>query len=335
MDGASNICILHGDDEEAIELELKKIEKLSIDSGLGDLNFQELDGKALSGDDFSNAIFALPFLADKRTVILKNPLQLAGGRDGNQRFLKLLESIPSSTLLYLVIPDMIERKDWATLGKTSFLRKWVEKNSDRAAIMEYKLPSIQAMRDWIIKKAAFLGGQIEGPAAQALVTSVGNDTRAAMFELEKLLLYVDYQRPIDITDVQDLVSGSMPVSVFDMVDFLVSGNARDALRTLHRLYDDQEIPVLFSMIVRQFRLLVQTKEIMDEHGASDSVQRELNQIQYVADKLMRQASNFTTDQIKRIYTKLVDLDFEFKTSQTDMKAALDTFVMDVAKMLQK
>ena len=28
MDGASNICILHGDDEEAIELELKKIEKL-------------------------------------------------------------------------------------------------------------------------------------------------------------------------------------------------------------------------------------------------------------------------------------------------------------------
>ncbi len=335
MDSSPNIWILHGDDDEAIDLELRKIEKVSADSGLKDLNFQLLDGKNLSGDDFSNAVFALPFLTDKRIVILKNPLQLAGGREGNQRLLKLLESIPPSTLLYLVIPDMMERKDWITLGKTSFLRKWAEKNSDRASIMECKLPSIQAMREWIIKKASVLGGQIEGPAAQALVTSVGNDTRAAVFELEKLSLFVDYQRPVDITDVQDLVSGSMPVSVFDMVDFLVSGNARDALRTLHRLYDDQEIPVLFSMIVRQFRLLIQTKEILNEKSASDSVQRELNQIQYVADKLIRQASNFSMDQINTIYKRLVDLDFEFKTSQTDPKAALDTFVMEVAKMLQK
>ncbi len=186
-----------------------------------------------------------------------------------------------------------------------------------------------------MKKAAAMGGQIESSAAQAIVTSVGNDTRLASFELEKLLLYVDYERPVDITDVQEIVTGSMSVSVFDMVDALVAGNARDALRTLHRLFEDQEIPVLFSMIVRQFRLLIQTKEILNERGNSGTIQKELNQIPFVADKLIRQASIFTIDQLVSIYQKLLEMDFAFKTSQADPKASLDTFIAEVALMLQK
>ncbi|MHC1772793.1 MAG: DNA polymerase III subunit delta [Flexilinea sp.] len=330
-----NIIIFHGDDNEAIELELDKIGRSQAEGGLSELNFSTLDGKSLSGDDFSNAAFALPFLSEKRVVILSNPLALAGGRDGNQKFLKLLESIPESTILYLVVPDVIERKDWAVLGKSSFLKKWIEKNPEKAEIIERKLPTIQGMREWIMKKAAAMGGRIESPAAQAIVTGVGNDTRQASFELEKLLLYVNYERPVDITDVQEIVTGSMPVSVFDMVDALVAGNARDALRTLHRLFEDQEIPVLFSMIIRQFRLLIQTKEILNERGSSDAIQKELNQVPFVADKLARQASIFTIDQLISIYQKLLEMDFEFKTSQTDPKASLDTFIAEVALILQK
>lgn len=335
MVNTPNIFILHGDDEEAIALELKKTGRSQAETGLSELNFSILDGKTLSGDDFSNAAFALPFLCEKRVVILSNPLALAGGRDGNQKFLKLLESIPESTILYLVIPDLIERKDWAVLGRSSFLKKWVEKNPEKAEVIEKKLPAIQGMREWIMKKAAAMGGQIESSAAQAIVTSVGNDTRLASFELEKLLLYVDYERPVDITDVQEIVTGSMSVSVFDMVDALVAGNARDALRTLHRLFEDQEIPVLFSMIVRQFRLLIQTKEILNERGNSGTIQKELNQIPFVADKLIRQASIFTIDQLVSIYQKLLEMDFAFKTSQADPKASLDTFIAEVALMLQK
>ena len=46
---------------------------------------------------------------------------------------------------------------------------------------------------------------------------------------------------------------------------------------------DQEIPVLFAMIIRQFRLLIQTREIMDEKGNIATVQDELNQHPFVAE----------------------------------------------------
>ncbi len=335
MTETPNIHILHGDDEEAIGQKIAQIRRQQEKTGLSELNFSVLDGKSLSGDDFSNAVLALPFLSDQRVVILNNPLSMAGGREGNRKFLETLGAIPNTTLLYLIIPDEIERKDWVSLGKQSFLRKWAEANPQKAIISEKKLPSVNEMRNWIIKKAAEMGGQIEGLAAQAVVTAVGNDTRQAVFELEKLLLYVNYARPVDATDVQEIVTGSMPVSVFDMVDAAVDGNAREALRTLHRLYEDQELPVLFTMIVRQFRLLIQTREILDEKKGTDAIQKELHQVPFVAGKLARQAGKFNRGQLLSVYRRLLELDFSFKTNPSDPKADFDIFITGVSLMLQK
>lgn len=334
MSNNPNIIILHGDDEDGMRKSLQKIAAEARSGPAGDLNYSQFEGKGMDKGAFSNAVMSMPFMTETRTVVLSNPLALAGGRDGNRKFLDQLESIPSTTTLYLVIPDMIERKDWATLGKSNFLRKWVEKTPEKARIIEKRRPAIPAMREWVIKRSQAMGGEIEPSAAQLLVASVGNDTVLASNELEKLLLYVNYERPIDNTDVEDLVTGSTSVSVFDMVDALVSGKAQAALRTLHRLLDDEEVPILFAMIVRQFRLLVQTREILDQRGGTSDVQRELSQVQFVADKLCRQSAAFTLDQLKEIYQRLLQMDYEFKTSQTDPQAALDVFIIDIAQMIK-
>ncbi len=333
MKDSHPILLLHGDDEEAIEEILDQIAEKQLATGLADFNFSRLDGKSISANDLANSIFALPLMTDRRTIILKNPLALAGGRDGNRKFLDLLESIPETTQMVLVIPDRIERKDWTTLGNSNFLRKWVKSNPEKAAIHEKKLPSAGLMREWIMKKAKKLGGEIEPSAAAMLVTLLGNDTRAISLELEKLLLYVDFLRPVDADDVQELVSGSVSVSVFDMIDALVAGNAKAALHTLNLLLEDQEAPALFAMIVRQFRLLIQTREILDERGGSAAVQSELDQIPFVADKLIRHANGFSLVELRTVYQQLTEMDNAFKTSQSDPKVALNTFVAQISQLL--
>ena len=334
MASAPNIRILHGDDSSAIDEALAKIIQEQKDTGLADFNLTALYGKGLSANDFSNAVLAAPFMTDYRVVILYEPLAMAGGRDGNQKFLKLLEEIPPTTLLYPVIKDAIERKDWEKVGKTSFLRKWVEKNPDKAVLTTYQLPALSAMPGWIMKKAAAMGGQFDGSGASALASAIGNDTQTAVHEIEKLLLYVDRSRPVDAGDVDELVSGVTSVSVFDMVDALVAGNSKTALSKLHQLEETEEIPQLFAMIVRQFRLLVQTRSILDRRGNSSEVQKELEQIPFVAEKLVRQASAFTSAKLKQIYSRLLEYDFNFKTSQSDPEAALDIFILDVSRMLK-
>ena len=335
MAPAVNIRILHGDDSSAIDEALAKIIREQKDTGLADFNLTALYGKGLSANDFSNAVLAAPFMTESRVVILYDPLAMAGGRDGNQRFLKLLEEIPPTTILYPVIKDTIERKDWEKLSKTSFLRKWVEKNPDKAVLTTYQLPALSAMPGWIMKKAAAMGGQFEGSGASALAAAIGNDTQTAVHEIEKLLLYVDRSRPVDAGDVGELVSGVTSVSVFDMVDALVVGNSKTALSKLHQLEETEEIPSLFAMIVRQFRLLVQTRALLDQRGNSSTVQKELGQIPFVADKLCRQASAFTSEKLKQIYGQMLDFDYGFKTSQSDPEAALDLFILDVAQLLKK
>lgn len=330
----ANIRILHGDDLSAIDEAVSELVREQKESGFADLNMTVLHGKGLSADDFSNAVLAAPFLADFRVVILHEPLAMAGGRDGNQKFLKLLEDTPPSTLLYPVIKDTIERKDWEKLGKTSFLRKWAEKNPDKASITTYQLPAQNAMPGWIMKKAAAMGGKFDASGASALAAAIGNDTQAAVQEIEKLLLYTGFSRPVDDADVNELVSGVTSVSVFDMVDSLVVGNSKVALAKLHQLEETQEIPQLFAMIIRQFRLLVQTRSILDSRGNSQTVQKELGQIPFVADKLCRQASAFTAEKLRTIYGNLLEFDYQFKTSQSDPEAALDLFILDVARLLR-
>ena len=58
-------------------------------------------------------------------------------------------------------------------------------------------------------------------------------------------------------------------------------------------------------------------------------------IPFVADKLCRQASAFTFDKLKTIYNRLLEFDYQFKTSQTDPEAALDLFILDVAQLQKK
>lgn len=331
----ANIHILHGDDINAVDEAVAKLVQEQKDSGFADLNLTVLYGKGLSANDFSNAVLAAPFLTDFRVVILHEGLAMAGGRDGNQKFLKLLEETPETTQLYLVIKDAIERKDWEKLGKTSFLRKWVEKNPGKAEIILYQLPAQNAMPGWIMKKAAAMGGKFDGSGASALAAAIGNDTQGATHEIEKLLLYVGFSRPVDDADVNELVSGVTSVSVFDMVDALVAGNSKIALLKLHQLEETEEIPQLFAMIIRQFRLLIQTRSILDRRGNSQTVQKELGQIPFVADKLCRQASAFTSEKLKTIYASLLEFDYQFKTSGNDPEAALDLFILDVSQLLRK
>ena len=335
MADTANIRILHGDDHSAIDEALEQVIREQKDSGLADFNLTTLYGKGLSANDFSNAVLAAPFMTDFRVVILQEPLAMAGGRDGNQKFLGLLEGIPPTTRLYLVIRDSIERKDWEKLGKTSFLRKWAEKNPDKAVIKTCQLPAQNAMPGWIMKKAAAMGGKFDGSGAAALAAAIGNDTQTAVHEIEKLLLYVDYSRAVEADDVGELVSGSTSVSVFDMVDALVVGNSKIALAKLHQLEETEEIPQLFAMIIRQFRLLVQTRSILDRRGSTQDVQKELGQIPFVAEKLCRQASAFTSEKLRTVYGQLLEFDFQFKTSGNDPEAALDLFILDVAVLLKK
>ncbi|KPL80553.1 hypothetical protein ADN00_01535 [Ornatilinea apprima] len=331
------VCILHGDDTYAMAQKVNEAAQSLGDPGMADLNTARLDGRSVSEDEIHMAASSLPFLAERRLVILTHPLARLTSPAARERFTRLLDSLPPTTAFYLLIEDTYRNKKvggewtvvWDVLKDSHWLMKWVASTAQSVAVSEFRLPTGAGMRAWVQQKAVELGGTFHPAAAQALADQIGNDTRVATLEIEKLLTYVDFARAVEEDDVLLLTSAAHQASVFDLVDALGQGDERAAMRLLQTLLEQEDPFSVFGMIVRQFRLLLQAREVMDEGGGLDLIQKELGAARFVAEKMASQARRFSMKRLESVYHRLLDVDEAVKTSQMDFDLALDLLVSEV------
>ena len=182
------------------------------------------------------------------------------------------------------------------------------------------------MARWIQDRTREEGGQITPQAAVLLATLVDDNPRLADQEIRKLLAYINYQRSIEPDDVDALTADYGQGDIFEMVDALGNQDGRRAMGMLHRLLESQDPFSIFGMIVRQFRLLLLAREILDAGGQPNDAVRALKLHPFVAGKMFDQARHFTLPVLERIYHRLLDIDEAMKTSQMSGDLALDTMV---------
>jgi DNA polymerase-3 subunit delta len=321
------ILLLHGNDTYAIEGTLRRLVQELVD-----LNLSQLDGRTASLNDLRSAAYAMPFLADHRLVILSQPLAKLNAAAAQRDFTALLESLPESTALVLVIEDELQRGEWQTLRPSHWLTKWARAaGAQRCQVNAFSLPRPADMPIWIRSQAEEQGGQFAPQAASVLATYIGNDTRQAGQEITKLLTYVDRKRMVQAQDVELLTAPGGQANVFDMVDALGRGDARTALRSLHRLLEEGDAISLFGMVVRQFRLILMAREALDNGVRASALAEELHLHPFVAEKIAAQAARFSMPALEKIYARLLDMDEAAKTSQMPLEVALDTFVAENAR----
>jgi DNA polymerase-3 subunit delta len=319
-----NIFFLHGNDEFAIHRKIKDFESDFSDPTTAGMNTARLEARTMTENDFNNAVNAMPFLASKRLVILANPSAKFNNVATRKKFEEFLINTPDTAKL--VIHELIEARD----VEKHWLIKWSAKNSSTIKTQAYFLPKQRDMPGWIINEVKNQSGQIEPAAAARLAEMVGTDTRQAGMEIAKLLAYVNWERPVRGSDVDAVCIVTSQQSVFDFVDALSQGNGKVAQKLLHRLLENEDPFSLWGMVVRQFRLLVQAREILDARGNKDDVARALGVHPFVAEKTTGQAGRFTMESLENIYHRLLNIDEQIKTSQVTLDLALDTLIVELA-----
>lgn len=329
------IIFVIGDDGSSISAFLdEKVQSLG-DPGMIDLNVTRLDGRLAGDEDIRTAAGAAPFLADKRILILTNPLARVKSDESRNRMVNFLESLPPTSVVIFVIEDhqvyRQQQRTWDIFTDKHWLMKKLPDLKNRIRVVEKPLPSPQEMPGWIRKQAQEMGGQFTPAAAAALANNLDNNTRLAKLEIEKLLTYVNYQRAVEPDDVDLLTANTSQANIFDMVEALASGNARSALQLFHRLLEEEDEFSLFGMIVRQFRLLIITREIMDEGRGLDEVMRDLKLTKYPAQKMVGQAQRFTIARLENIYRRLLEIDEGIKTSRITLRLAFDLLTAELAQ----
>jgi DNA polymerase-3 subunit delta len=320
-----NVYFLFGNDEFAITRKLKEFEADFSDPTSADMNTARLEARSMSEDDLSNAVNAMPFLAKRRLVLLQNPSTKYNNPSARKKFLEFAEKTPETTRL--VMYESVEPKE----AEKHWLVKWAEKNTKLIQTKAFMLPRLKEMTGWIVNETKNQSGQIEPRAAEMLKEMVGVDTRQAGMEIAKLLAYANWSRPITVQDVEAVCVVTSEQSVFDFVDALANGNGKSAQHLLHRLLETEDEFSLWGMVIRQFRLLLLAREILDGRGNQNDVARALGVHPFVAEKTTQQAARFSIESLEYIYHKLLSIDEGVKTSQVTLDLALDTLVVELTR----
>ena len=332
-----SLILLRGDDPTRIKELVAGYTSAMGDLSMADLNTSTFEGDALNLESLRADAMTMPFLTDHRLLIVSNARGHLGKvkKEDRQKYLDLFEDLPETTQLILVIDDVSRRKrgelTWENDKSYSWLRDWVKKQKDNVEWDDCALPSDAEMASWIIKQAKQMKGGFEPGAANLLASYVGNNTLRAKQEIEKLITYVGPSRVVTADDVVLLTAQEQEGNIFTFTDALGERNSAKAMEQFLILSDQADIVELAPMIHRQFRLLVQAREILDEGGKTINIEKELNLLPFIAEKMAKQARLFTMPQLLEIYRHLLKIDEDMKTGGMPGDVAFELFIADLTR----
>ncbi|OSM00137.1 DNA polymerase III subunit delta [Magnetofaba australis] len=229
-----------------------------------DFDAESFQAGELKDDDaisrFSSSLRALPFLAPRRLVRLKEAHTLpAAAREE----LKLYLKDPADSTLLLITAGELEAKN--------AVRKTVEGMDAGWAAPFYPLEGA-AFTQWIEQTLRASGFAPERDALELLTELLTGDTRAAEPELEKLKNYVGEPGPVLVSDVAAVVSNASLHSGFELVAQLVAGNAPAALNTMARLWEHDAEPIpLLGLIAARIRRIAIAQTLLAEGAQPKSI----------------------------------------------------------------
>lgn len=341
------VILLFGDDELALQERLAELIGRLGDPATSDSNVSRFAASRLDLAAFEEQLYSFPLLARRRMVLLDLGTIPARSPDLPDRFFRLLEGIPPTSVLVA-----IERIDYAQAdkrsgrgkaqgsgdfsaahGRLSPFYRWVQNHPDRALAREYRSPRGASFDRWLASRAQRLGGQFTPEGASLLREYSGEDTLLADQELRKLVDFTDGTRPISRDDVVRLTPFHAETSIFALVDALGTRSGRHAVRILLQLLDEEDPRYVFGMIARQFRLLVLARQALnDGRSPGESLSASPHRLPgFAADKIGRQALGFTMEQLQLVYRELFALDLATKTGRADLQIGLESLVASLAR----
>ncbi len=330
------LYIYHGQDEFSRSEAIGQLRR-EMDPVVGDLNTALLDGRDLDPGALRAACDTMPFMGNTRLIVVRDlvppPRPRDKGPKGPQKEpgsakaaadharLRTLEDylphLPETTRLVL--------EETGDLPPTHALLKLAA--ACGGEVKAFPAPDAAGLARWIARRAEGKGVGIEPEAVDLLATYVGPNLRLLDQELEKLAAYLKWSGAISREDVQRLVSSLEEPSIFHLVDALGSRNGRRALVVLRRLLYERKDPLyLLTMIVRQYRLLLQAQELDVQGVSPDEMGRQMEVGTWTASKCREQAKNYKSAELKAILGQLLEIDVGIKTGQISGPLALDLFV---------
>ena len=315
------LIFVYGDDTFRVQEKVRQLTRAFREkfdpTGLNFAEFPSSSKKGLELGEVMGAVHALPFLGQKRMVVVRDLVDSTKKADMGA-WVDGFTKTPDSTIV--VFWEAVESKSLEKKPLFVALK-------DAAEVHHYPFPALQGaeLNRWIQNRVKERGGAIDAGGLRSIVERVGADLWQMDNEIGKLVAYANAQT-ITVTMVDELVHASFEGKIFQLIDAVSQRRPADAIRLLQEeRWSGANDHYLLTMLGRQVRILLGARAMLDEnpHVANEELARTLGIHPFVAQKALTQARGFSLEHLKAVHDLLFEFDLAMKTGGIDADLAVD------------
>tara|TARA_B110000263_G_scaffold250037_1_gene270009 strand:+ start:2360 stop:3313 length:954 start_codon:yes stop_codon:yes gene_type:complete len=315
------IIVLEGKDEYRLSERVSEFRLTVTPPEMSDINTTMLDGNIVTIEELLTSLSTVPFMADRRLVIVEGLLNRFGGskKDLGEwlNFPDLLKDLPPTANLLLIEREPIPANK---LLSTILRLGQVEKFSPLRH---------RDLLDWINARCSKLGLEIERTAIALIADSVGSELRVIDSELNKIKTY-SRGRLITREDITLMVPYVRQQNVFRVVDSVIEGRTRDALNASAMLIGLGESPSgIVRMIERQLRFLILAKHLLSRKIPTGDIGKHINLSGYPLQKTLEMERKISQARIMSMHDNLLKSNIRVREGKLTEQESFDLLISEL------
>lgn len=313
----NHIQFLLADDAFLLSRHLNPLLSQIVDPHTKDFNFDRVSAATTPATRVIEILRTPPMMATSRTVVVDD-FEIYSKND-LEEFLGYFVD-PTPQVYCILIGVKLDKR-------TNFAKNLAKVGT----IFEFKKPYPNQLPKFITDESQRLGFHLDPRAAQILVETVGTDLMTLIHEIEKLALYIFPEKTILQKHVEELSGQGFISHVWELGERLGQKDFKKALSLFKRMTEQGEsvIPLL-ALVISHFRKLLLAKDhLMISKGSSVGLEKILGVPPFFVKDYERQANTFSTEELKTLYKKLMQVSEELRFSRVARDHLFENFLQEV------
>lgn len=299
-----------------------------IDETFKELNFTHLHGSNISLNEFYSSVETLPFMSDKRVIIVDELNLFMQKVEFDDEFKKLLESLGEDIILIFDDSDLNVKKN------TKFY-KFFNKNN---RVVEFLKLDNKEIFSFLKREILNSGKEISDSNLSYMIMMSGYNNKKLdvnlyelMSDVQKLLSF-SKDKTINREDIDKTITKAIDSNIFNLLDNLQIKNSSKSLEVLHDLYDKNEpLQTIFHMIQRRYRHLYTYSSLYKDNKNENEIKKVIG----ISDYEFKTISNFGRKiplcDIKESLDYIFEIDKKIKSTGQDEILLLEYLIVNLTK----
>lgn len=312
-----NLYFFCGEEKYLVDMYVKKVTDMALGDGLREFNYSYYNEDNESYENFVNDVEAYPTMSEKKVVILKNT-KFVKLKDYQKPLAEVLGNIPDYAVVIIIEDEASKLKK----AITDVINK-------KGEIVEFKKQGVADLRAWVSRQLAVKNKSINPADAEYLINLCERSLEKLSVECDKLSSAAE-DAVISRKLIDELVKVPVEYKIFEMSDYLLSGNYQKAYGILNGFKISKEQPiVIFITIYKQLSDLLMFR-LLGEEGKNAADYLAPNR-KWLASKLASESRRYPKEKLRMGMQLCADFDRKIKEGKIDGFTALEIMMAEFLK----